>query len=61
MGVDLRLILVHGDVSEQREHLDLVVDLDLLVRFALAVEVAEDSTAEGADRSEAGQLKRRAS
>ena len=60
MGVDLRLILVHGDVSEQREHLDLV-DLDLLVRLALAVEVAEDSTAEGADRSEAGQLKRRAS
>ena len=39
----------------------LLLDRYLLVPLPLAIEVAEHGVAEGADRGEAGQLKRRAS
>src|SRR5690242_1474557 len=47
VDVDLGLsLLVEGDVADEGEDLDLLVDRDLLVLLALPVEVAEGGAAE---------------
>ena len=52
MGVDGRLVVRERDVAREREHLDLLVERDLLVLLALPVEVAEDHVAERANGGE---------
>lgn len=49
MRVDLRRRIVDGHVAKHREHLDLGVDRDLLILFAVPVEEGDDGARERAD------------
>jgi hypothetical protein len=50
VGMDLgRSILLQGNVANEGEHLDLLMERDLLVRLPLTLEVAQYHVAEATD------------
>ena len=54
VSMHLGLALIECDVADQRNHLDLFIDLVLQVVLLLQVEIPDAGVAEGADRREMG-------
>src|SRR5438045_9544292 len=53
-GVDVqdRLAVRFGDIADQRQHLDLLIDRDALIVLLVPIEIADDGTLERADRGQ---------
>jgi len=52
VDMQARAAVGDGDVADQRENLDLLVDRYLPVALGLPIEITENRVAEGADRGE---------
>ena len=52
VSVYLRLLLIEGDVADERQHFDLLIDWNFLILLLLDVEETEQRATEGAERCE---------
>src|SRR5205823_247127 len=52
MDVQDRLAVRFGDIADQRQNLDLLIDRDALIVLCRPIEIADDGTLERADRGQ---------